>query len=388
MTYKVLVDDRKTVVAKMEALTGERRKYTGMPRCAYILRGITIEKNGDVIAGEDADLELIGQLIGLGLISPPQDDDGADMQDNLLDEQTSEETEAEDESEAGEEAEAETDTEADADAEDGTEAEEEAETDAEAEAEDEAETDAEAEAETDAEAEADAEEEADAETDAEADAGEEGDPYTQLEEHEIQATKVSVSFPLDKHRIDSICNLVFCIYSKGGLISKATQGKFKASRDLVDTLQSGNIIKMEDALEAIRNADEGSLQGLTFADGKVTFDGFPATADADVRNAWIALAAAINRTAIKQKHIRAKETDETNERFAFRTWLTRLGMNGADMKSERNILYRHLSGHTAFRTEEDKERWTQRQNEKREAFRRLKEAALEEAARGANVAEG
>ena len=366
MTYKVLVDDRKTVVAKMEALTGERRKYTGMPRCAYILRGITIEKNGDVIAGEDADLELIGQLIGLGLISPPQDDDGADMQDNLLDEQTSEETEVEDESEAGEEAEAETDTEADADAEDGTEAEEEAETDAEAEAEDEAETDA----------------------DAEADAGEEGDPYTQLEEHEIQATKVSVSFPLDKHRIDSICNLVFCIYSKGGLISKATQGKFKASRDLVDTLQSGNIIKMEDALEAIRNADEGSLQGLTFADGKVTFDGFPATADADVRNAWIALAAAINRTAIKQKHIRAKETDETNERFAFRTWLTRLGMNGADMKSERNILYRHLSGHTAFRTEEDKERWTQRQNEKREAFRRLKEAALEEAARGANVAEG
>ena len=362
MTYKVLVDDRKTVVAKMEALTGERRKYTGMPRCAYILRGITIEKNGDVIAGEDADLELIGQLIGLGLISPPQDDDGADMQDNLLDEQTSEETEAEDESEAGEEAEAETDTEADADAEDGTEAEDVTETDAEAEDE--------------------------AETDAEADAGEEGDPYTQLEEHEIQATKVSVSFPLDKHRIDSICNLVFCIYSKGGLISKATQGKFKASRDLVDTLQSGNIIKMEDALEAIRNADEGSLQGLTFADGKVTFDGFPATADEDVRNAWIALAAAINRTAIKQKHIRAKETDETNERFAFRTWLTRLGMNGADMKSERNILYRHLSGHTAFRTEEDKERWTQRQNEKREAFRRLKEAALEEAARGANVTEG
>ena len=366
MTYKVLVDDRKTVVAKMEALTGERRKYTGMPRCAYILRGITIEKNGDVIAGEDADLELIGQLIGLGLISPPQDDDGADMQDNLLDEQTSEETEAEDESEAGEEAEAETDTEADADAEDDTEAEDVTETDAEA------------------------EEEAgdEAETDADADAGEEGDPYTQLEEHEIQATKVSISFPLDKHRIDSICNLVFCIYSKGGLISKATQGKFKASRDLVDTLQSGNIIKMEDALEAIRNADEGSLQGLTFADGKVTFDGFPATADEDVRNAWIALAAAINKTAIKQKHIRAKETDETNERFAFRTWLTRLGMNGADMKSERNILYRHLSGHTAFRTEEDKERWTQRQNEKREAFRRLKEAALEEAARGANVAEG
>ena len=35
---------------------------------------------------------------------------------------------------------------------------------------------------------------------------------------------------------------------------------------------------------------------------------------------------------------------------------------------------RSLSGHCAFRTEEDKARWTQRQNEKRDDLRAAKQA--------------
>ncbi len=46
-----------------------------------------------------------------------------------------------------------------------------------------------------------------------------------------------------------------------------------------------------------------------------------------------------------------------NEKFVFRTWLTRLGWKGSEGKMERNLLYKNLNGNTAFCTEESKIRW-------------------------------
>ena len=49
-----------------------------------------------------------------------------------------------------------------------------------------------------------------------------------------------------------------------------------------------------------------------------------------------------------------------NEKFAFRSWLTKLGWKGAEGKMERNLLYRNLNGNTAFCTEESKIRWEEK----------------------------
>ena len=65
--------------------------------------------------------------------------------------------------------------------------------------------------------------------------------------------------------------------------------------------------------------------------------------------------------------------NEQNEKYALRIWLTRLGMNGAEYKTTRKILMENLSGHSAFRTEAEKERWTQRQAERKEAARAARE---------------
>ena len=46
-----------------------------------------------------------------------------------------------------------------------------------------------------------------------------------------------------------------------------------------------------------------------------------------------------------------------NEKFAFRSWLTKLGWKGSEGKTERNLLYKNLNGNTAFCTEESKIRW-------------------------------
>ena len=71
--------------------------------------------------------------------------------------------------------------------------------------------------------------------------------------------------------------------------------------------------------------------------------------------------------------MRAKEVNDENEKFTFRTWLTRLGMNGPELRAERNILYRNLSGHTAFRTSKDEEKWKARQAAKRAELKAMKE---------------
>ena len=338
MSYRLLWDDRKQAVAKIEEMTGERPVFTRFPRNAYVIRGIALESDNSVTVEDDADEELLRQLISAGLVEAPQEAHDAPVTEEA---EASEETVTQEEE--GQEAPTMEETVSDDD-EDEQEEPEEAESTAEPNEDD-----------------------------------EEDEPYADLITNP-QPIRPVISFPISQHRAESICNLVFTLFSRGKLLSKATGGQFSASADLIETLQTESLIRVEDVLEAISEAGEGAVSGISFADGKVSFDGFPSTASQEIIRAWTALATAINKTAIKQKHVRAKEVDGANEKFAFRTWLTRLGMNGSELKAERNILYRNLSGHTAFRTAADAEKWMKRQNAKRQALKEMKAAAAEGAA--------
>ena len=86
------------------------------------------------------------------------------------------------------------------------------------------------------------------------------------------------------------------------------------------------------------------------------------------------LAAAMNKMATTQKRVQAKSVDDSNEKYALRIWLIRLGMNGDEYKEDRKRLMANLTGHTAFRSEEEKERWTAKQTAKRDALRAAKAA--------------
>lgn len=58
---------------------------------------------------------------------------------------------------------------------------------------------------------------------------------------------------------------------------------------------------------------------------------------------------------ISLKNLKVKMPE--NEKFSFRIWLIRLRWKGKDNKKERNILYKKLSGKTAFCTQESKDIW-------------------------------
>ena len=277
MIYNILTDDRKEIVSKLEELSGRKAAYTRVPRCAYVLDGIVVERDGTVTTEADVNISFLNQLIRAGLI------DG-----ELLEEPTEQE--------------------------------------------------------------------------------ENGQPDDFKE-----TIMPNISFPLSKHRPESLCNLVYTIFSRAKLLSKATGGDFRVSEKLVEELQRfGTFTRNEQVLEIIRRVGEDELHGLIFEDEKVTFDGFPETSDPATIKAWTELSAAINRNAIKQIRIFAKEVNDDNEKFSFRTWLTRLGMNGPELKQERNILYRNLSGHTAFRTPKDEEKWKARQATKRQELKARK----------------
>ncbi len=83
--------------------------------------------------------------------------------------------------------------------------------------------------------------------------------------------------------------------------------------------------------------------------GTVEFRMFNSTMHAGRVRAYINLALAISNQAKVQKGASSKETVSTNEKFTFRTWLIRLGLNGDEFKSVRKHLLVNLDGDIAWK---------------------------------------
>ena len=182
-----------------------------------------------------------------------------------------------------------------------------------------------------------------------------------------------ISFPLAQHTAATLTNLINMIYSRGALLSKATSGEFCVSKSLVDDLADCRFIRAQDVATFMKDQDESDLAGLAFDEEKVTFTGFRAVPDAEHFQTFMKLAAAMNKMAITQKRVQAKKVDDSNEKYAFRIWLLRLGMTGEEYSADRKRLLENLTGHTAFRDEGERERWTARQKERRDALKAKKE---------------
>ena len=194
------------------------------------------------------------------------------------------------------------------------------------------------------------------------------DPETETDGYPLN---VMVSLPLADHTVQSLKNLICTIYSRGALLSKATGGTFSAGKPLTDALDEHEFRSVPEMVAFIREWEETNpeLQGIRFADDELIFDGFGAAPDADHVQAFTNLASAINTMALTQKRVQAKDVDDSNEKYAMRVWLVRIGFGGAEHKTDRRILMEKLSGHSAFRNDEEKTKWMERQKAKRDAAR-------------------
>ena len=231
--------------------------------------------------------------------------------------------------------------------------------------------------------------ETDAEESAEPQDAEDGgaEPDENTDENENPETEtngfpiaVTVALPLTDHTVLSLTNLICMIHARGPLLSKATGGAFVADKSLVDEISKHEFRSIHELIAYIREWEETNpeLKGIRFADDKLIFDGFGQAQDADHVQAFTNLAAAMNSMALTQKRVQAKDVDDSNEKYSMRVWLVRIGFGGADHKTDRRILLEHLTGHTAFRNDTEKEKWMERQKAKREAAKAAAQTSEEE----------
>lgn len=184
---------------------------------------------------------------------------------------------------------------------------------------------------------------------------------------------LTVSLPMTRHTAESLHRLVNLIYSRGPLLSKSAGGQFSVDKELITALDDAGVIaSAADFISMVK--EQGGLIGLSFEGDKVSFTGFPLTEDADRNKAFQQIACLMNKHALEQKRIQAKVVNDDNERYAFRIWLLRIGMNGDEFKTSRKILMENLSGHMAFRTKEEETRWKANQKERRDALKATKVA--------------
>ena len=183
---------------------------------------------------------------------------------------------------------------------------------------------------------------------------------------EIEGT--TVSLPVEGMTAEGLKNLIFLTHSKQYLINRAfAEEVFRIPAELVEGLGSAEIPDAETFLQTFQSHAEG-CRGIGFQDGKITFT-LPTADDPDMIKAFTHLTAAMVQQAKEQKRISPKETIEENEKYYMRIWLLRLGFGGAEGKEIRDLLMKKLKGHSAFRTDENRQRWQEARRNEREAAR-------------------
>lgn len=358
LKFELNVAERKTLAKRMEELTGIHPYYTKAPLYSYDIGNYTIDRDGNLLVEpENADAEMLTTLLNEGLIRGGESIESTDDRPE------------------------DTELTADTDEEPVTEAETEQMPEAELEVLDEQESE-DADTAEDEPAEAGAEDALEPDNTAEDDTIED-EPDAESQETEDQPEEVpldlELAFPVSQHNGVTLRNLVNLLYSRGKLIGKATGGHFHVEEGLVEKLKDDSctfaIMNFINAVSDYETEHGAALEGLKITTEKVTFTGFPTAPDHEHLTAFAQLAVLMNQQAISQKRIQAKDVNDENEKYALRTWLLRLGMNGSDFKETRKILMENLSGHAAFRTDEEAQKFLAREKAKRDALKAAKLAA-------------
>ena len=187
-------------------------------------------------------------------------------------------------------------------------------------------------------------------------AGEQTEPETETPDSGTQ-DQVSISVPADDLTPTQMKNLIFTLFTKQYLIGKMTGGDLLNIPDnLIARLMENTPETMEDFKALLDAAKEDGLTGFEFADGKITLT-YAAHQDEPERNMLYAmLTARILKAAKEATRVFPERQEPENEKYFARAWLLRIGYNGADSKAERNLLLKHLKGHSAFPNDEAAEK--------------------------------
>ena len=178
---------------------------------------------------------------------------------------------------------------------------------------------------------------------------------------------LNINLPIEDMDGVQLKNLVFMLHSKQYLLNKATgRAGVAVSEGLVTALQD-NPPTTKDEFLSLFWANLGETRGISFSDTAVILI-FPLSNDSE----------AMLAKAKEAKRVNPAEQKPENEKYYFRIWLIQLGLGGKDSKDSRKVLMEKLVGHSAFRTDEEAEKFKADQKAKRAAAKAAKAVAEED----------
>lgn len=124
----------------------------------------------------------------------------------------------------------------------------------------------------------------------------------------------------------------------------------------IEKVGVGNLTNLLDAKgELIKKALGVDDIRIKIDEEKVSFPWFSELPDSDTAKAYTDFIAALCRMSKEQKRINSTKKEVTNEKYAFRCFILRLGFIGVEYKADRKILLKNLTGSSAFKNAEKKE---------------------------------
>lgn len=127
------------------------------------------------------------------------------------------------------------------------------------------------------------------------------------------STGLTISLPLDKVAVGNLTNL---LTAKGSLIKKALG---------IDELP------------------------IDIGEDRISFPWFTEMPEADAAKAYTDFISLLCKLSRELKRASSTETEVTNEKYAFRCFLLRLGFIGPEYKTERKILLQNLTGNSSWK---------------------------------------
>lgn len=117
------------------------------------------------------------------------------------------------------------------------------------------------------------------------------------------------------------------------------------SIDKMGALLEGKVTLIRAALATALN-----LNAASAGDYGVELDFFNGTVDFETILAYLHFSASLYDMVGKQKRVTVKDKLVDNEKYAFRCFLIRLGLNGKEYKTTRKVLLQHLAGNGSFKS--------------------------------------
>lgn len=164
--------------------------------------------------------------------------------------------------------------------------------------------------------------------------------------------EIELKMDLNDHTVASLKNIINMLYSKQRLIMMAFESEEPfMDDDFVEDLDKEEVNDLEELRVALEKLGTDRCPGfqIDFEDRTFSFSVNGTDLSPERSKAFVEFCPLIAKYAKTLKRASFKQAQDDNPKYALRTWLIRIGMNGPEYKETRKTLLNHLEGSGAFR---------------------------------------